>query len=60
VEETMINNEDQWGELATMKLKTIQRLEMVDALQRLQEQDKGLIDDALRLVAESSQCGHHA
>ena len=56
----MINNEDQWGELATMKLKTIQRLEMVDALQRLQEQDKGLIDDALRLVAESSQCGHHA
>jgi len=47
VEEVMIDNEDQWGELATMKLKMIRRLEMADALQRMQEQDEGLIDDAL-------------
>ncbi len=39
VEEAMVNNEDQWGELAAKKLKTIRRLEMADALQRVQEQD---------------------
>ncbi len=57
VEEAMVDNEDQWGELAAMKLKTIRRLEMADALQRVQEQDEGLMDNALRSVAESLQCG---
>ncbi len=47
VEEALIDNEDQWGELAAMKLKMIQRLEMADALQRLQEQNEGLINNAL-------------
>jgi len=47
VEEAMVDSEDQWGELATMKLKMIRRLEMADALQRVQENDEGLIDDAL-------------
>src|SRR6266702_3090225 len=35
VEEALIDNKDQWGELATMKLKTIWRLKMVDVMQRL-------------------------
>jgi len=60
VEEVLINNEDQWGELAAMKLKTIWRLEMADVLQRMQELDEGLINDTLRSVAESSQCGRRA
>ena len=33
---------------------------MADALQRMQEQDEGLIDDALQSVAESLRRGHHA
>jgi len=37
VEEVLIDMEDQWGELATMKLKTIRRLEMADVLQRMQD-----------------------
>ncbi len=60
VEEALLDSKDQWGELATMKLKKIWRLEMADALQRMQEQDEGLIDDALQSVAESSRRGHHA
>jgi len=51
IEEAMVDNEDQWGELAMMKLKTIRRLEMANALQRMQVQDKGLVDDVLQLVA---------
>ncbi len=58
VEEAMVDNEDQWGELALMKLKTIRRLEMADTLQQMQKQDKGFIDDMLRSHAEDSQCGH--
>ncbi len=60
VEEAMVDNEDQWGELAVMKLKTIRRLEMADALQRIQEQDDRLIDDTLQSAAEGSQRGHRA
>ena len=60
VEEALLNSEDQWGELAAMKLKTIQRLEMADALQRVSKMDDGLIDDALQLVAESLQRGCRA
>jgi len=60
VKEAIVENEDQWGELAAMKLKMIRRLEMADALQRLQEQDKGLIDDALQSIGESLQRGHCA
>ncbi len=60
VEEAMVDNEDQWGELAMMKLKMIRRLEMADALQRVQEQDDRLIDDTLQSTVEGSQCGHCA
>ncbi len=47
VEEAMVESEDQWGELAAMKLKTIRRLEMADMLKRIWEQDEGLVNDAL-------------
>ncbi len=60
VEEAMVDNEDQWEELAAMKLKTIRRLEMADTMKRIREMDDGLIDDALWQVAEGSQHGHCA
>ncbi len=53
----MVDSKDQWGELAAMKLKTIRRLEMADALQRMKEQDEGLIDNILQSCAEDSQRG---
>ena len=56
----MVDNEDQWGELAAMKLKMIRRLEMADTLQRIQEQDDGLIDDTLQSAVEGLQHGHRA
>jgi len=53
-------SEDQWGELAGMHCKTIRRLEMADALLRIQDQDEGLVDDMLRSSKESEQHGCHA
>ncbi len=60
LEEAMVANEDQWGGLAAMQVKTICRLEMADTLLRIKEQDDGLIDDALDRAAEESQRGHRA
>jgi len=60
VEEAMVDNEDQWGELATMKLKTIRRLEMANTLQRVQELDEGVMDNMLRSMAEGLQRGRCA
>jgi len=60
LEEAIAESEDQWGKLAGMHCKTIRRLEMVDTLARIQNQDEGLVDDALRLVGESERRGHHA
>ncbi len=57
LEEAIAEGEDQWGKLAGMHCKTIQRLEMVDALAQIQDQDDGLVDDALRV---NKQCGRHA
>jgi len=57
LEEAMVANEDQWGGLAAMQVKTICRLEIADALLRIKEQDDRLIDDALRMAAEGSQRG---
>jgi len=48
LEEAIAESEDQWGELASMHCKTIRRLEMVDTLLRIQDQDEGLVDDILR------------
>jgi len=47
MEEVLVTNEDQWGNLAAAKLGAIRRLEMSDALGRIRVQGDGLIDDAL-------------
>ncbi len=60
IEEAIAEGEDCWGELAAMQCKTIRRLEMVDALNQIRDQDKGLVDDVLRSVGESSQRGRCA
>src|SRR6266702_4074305 len=56
LEEAIAESEDQWGELAVMHCKTIRRLEMVDTLLRIQDQDEGLVDEALRMG--EAQRGH--
>ncbi len=58
LEEAILASEDQWGELAGMHCKTIWRLEMADAIARIQDQDEGWVDDALRSVGETLQHGH--
>ncbi len=58
--EAMVNNKDQWGELAVMQLQTIRRLEMADVLLRIKDQNEGLVDDELRLVGENVRHGHQA
>ncbi len=58
LEEAITESEDRWGELAAMHCKTIQQLEMADVIRRIQETDEGLVDDMLRSVGESVQCGH--
>jgi len=60
VEEAIAENEDRWGELAAMHCKTIRRLEMADALSRIQDQDDGWVDDTLRTVAEGARRGRRA
>ncbi len=59
LEEAIAESEDRWGEIAGMHCRTIQRLEMADALVRIQDQDDGLVDDALRMVKDE-QRGRHA
>ena len=58
LEEAIAEGEDRWGELAAMQCRTIRRLEMADALNRIKDQDEGLVDDVLRTAGESSQHGH--
>ena len=57
LEESIAEGEDHWGELAAMQCKTIRRLEMADALNRIKDQDEGMVDDVLRTGGESSQRG---
>ncbi len=57
VETAIMEGEDRWGELASMYCKTIRRLEMADALLRIQDQNEGLVDDALRMVGEDERRG---
>jgi len=57
LEEAIAEGEDRWGELAAMQCRTIRRLEMADALNRIKDQDEGLVDDILRTAGESSQRG---
>ncbi len=60
LEEAIAESEDRWGEIAGMHCRTIQRLEMADALARIQDNDEGLVDDALRMVREDEQRGRRA
>ncbi len=60
LEDAIAEGEDRWGELAGMHCKTIRRLEMADALARIQDQDDGLVDDTLRMTEEDARCGRHA
>ncbi len=57
LEEAIAESEDRWGELAGVHCKTIRWLEMADTLRRIQDQDDGLVDDALRGVMENEQHG---
>src|SRR6266702_613200 len=57
MEEAIAEGEDRWGELATMQCKTIRRLEMADTLNRIKDQDEGMVDDVLRTGGESSRRG---
>ncbi len=56
LEESITEGEDRWGELAGMHCRTIWRLEMADALARIQDQDDGLVDDALRECGQRGCC----
>ncbi len=60
LEESIAAGEDHWGVLAGMHCRTIQRLEMADALTRIQDVDDGLVDDVLWSVKEDGQRGRRA
>ncbi len=57
LEEAIAESEDRWGELAGMHCKTVRRLEMADALWRIQDMDEGMVDDVLRMAHENAQRG---
>ena len=57
LEEAIAEREDEWGEIAAMQCKTIQRLEMADTLTRIKDQDEGLVDDVMQSVREGAQHG---
>ncbi len=52
LETVLVENEDTWGQLASAKLGTIRRLEMADALKRINANNQGFVDDALHVNAE--------
>jgi len=49
METVLVENEEQWGQLAAAKLGAIQRLEMADANKRLNANNQGFVDDALHI-----------
>ncbi len=52
MEAVLVENEEAWGQLASAKLGTIRRLEMADALKRINANNQGFVDDALRVNQE--------
>ncbi len=52
METVLVENEEAWGQLAAAKLGVIRRLEMADANVRLNANNQGFIDDALRVNEE--------
>jgi len=49
MEEVLVSNKEQWGHLAAAKLGAIRRLEMADANKRINANNQGFVDDALRI-----------
>jgi len=47
METVLVENEEQWGQLAAAKLGTIRRLEMADVNKRINANNQGFVDDAL-------------
>jgi len=60
LEDAIAEGEDRWGKLASMHCKMIWRLEMANALTRIQDQNDRLVDDALRMVGENARRGRRA
>jgi len=52
METVLVENEEAWGQLASAKLGAIQRLEMADAIKRINANNQGFVDDALRVNEE--------
>ncbi len=52
METVLVENEEAWGQLAAAKLGVIRRLEMADANARINANNQGFIDDALRINEE--------
>ncbi len=52
MEQVLVENEDAWGQLAAAKLGAIWRLEMADAVARVNDMNDGFVDDALRVNDE--------
>jgi len=52
MEQVLVENEDAWGQLAAAKLGVIRRLEMADAIERINACNDGFVDDALRVNKE--------
>ncbi len=57
LEDAIAEGKDRWGKIASMQCKMIRRLEMADPLARIQDQNDGLVDDALHMVGENAQRG---
>ncbi len=52
METVLVENEEAWGQLAAAKLGAIRRLEMADANKRINMNNQGFVDDALRVNEE--------
>ena len=53
MEQVLVENEEAWGQIASAKLGTIRRLEVADAIARINGTNEGFVDDALRLNEET-------
>jgi len=49
METVLVENEEAWGQLAAAKLGVIRRLEMADTNNRINANNQGFVDDALRV-----------
>ncbi len=52
IETILVENEEMWGQLAAAKLGAIRRLEMADAIKRINANNQGFVDDALHVNKE--------